>query len=65
MTGMIGLLWLPNHFAGGVWDVIDRGAYKDMPKVLRNFIKFTPAKNIIEAADPKPKRSYLQNQLMM
>lgn len=65
MTGMIGLIWLPNHFAGGVWEAIDRGAYKGMPKVLRNFIKFTPAKNIIEAADPKPKRSYLQNQLMM
>lgn len=65
MSDMIKLLWIPNHLDGGVWKPSDRGAYKGIPKALKNFIKFTPAKNIIEATDPKPKRSYLQNQLMM
>lgn len=44
--------------------IIDRGVYKGMPKIVKNLIKVTPLKNILEAQDPKAKRSYLQNQLM-
>ena len=44
--------------------IIDRGPYKGMPVILRNIIKVTPLKSIVEAQDPKAKRNYLQNQLM-
>lgn len=44
--------------------IIDRGPYKGMPVILKNIIKVTPFKSIIEATDPKAKRNYLQNQLM-
>ena len=44
--------------------IIDRGVYKGMPVILKNIIKVTPFKSIIEAKDPKSKRNYLQNQLM-
>lgn len=44
--------------------IIDRGVYKGMPVILKNIIKVTPFKSIIEAQDPKSKRNYLQNQLM-
>ena len=44
--------------------IIDRGPYKGWPVILRNIIKVTPIKSIIEAVDPKAKRNYLQNQLM-
>lgn len=44
--------------------IIDRGVYKGMPVILKNIIKVTPFKSIVEAQDPKSKRSYLQNQLM-
>lgn len=44
--------------------IIDRGPYKGLPVILRNIIKVTPIKSIIEATDPKAKRNYLQNQLM-
>lgn len=44
--------------------IIDRGVYKGMPIILKNIIKVTPFKSIIEAQDPKSKRNYLQNQLM-
>lgn len=49
---------------GGPFEIIDRGVYKGMPRILRNVIKVTPARSIIEAADPESKRNYLQNQLM-
>lgn len=65
MASMIKLLWIPNWSKDGIFKEASSGPYKGMPKILKNFIKFTPAKNIIEAADPKPKRNYLQNQLMM
>lgn len=44
--------------------IIDRGVYKGMPVILKNIIKVTPFKSVIEAQDPKSKRNYLQNQLM-
>ena len=44
--------------------IIDRGVYKGMPVILKNIIKVTPFKNIVEAQNPKSKRNYLQNQLM-
>lgn len=44
--------------------IIDRGVYKGMPVILKNIIKVTPFKSIVEAQDPKSKRNYLQNQLM-
>ena len=49
---------------GGPFKIIDRGVYEGMPRILRNIIKVTPVRSIIEAADPESKRSYLQNQLM-
>ena len=49
---------------GGPFEIIDRGVYKGMPRVVRNIIKVTPIRSIIEAGDPQSKRSYLQNQLM-
>ena len=49
---------------GGPFKIIDRGVYEGMPRILRNIIKVTPIRSIIEAADPESKRSYLQNQLM-
>ena len=39
--------------------LIDRGPYKGMPVILKNIIKVTPFKSIIEATDPKAKRNYL------
>ena len=48
----------------GPFTIIDRGVYEGMPRILRNIIKVTPIRSIIEAGDPKSKRSYLQNQLM-
>lgn len=50
--------------SGGPFEIIDRGVYKGMPRILRNIIKVTPIRSIIEAGDPESKRSYLQNQLM-
>lgn len=50
--------------SGGPFAIIDRGVYEGMPRVLRNIIKVTPIRSIIEAGDPESKRSYLQNQLM-
>ena len=50
--------------SGGPFAIIDRGVYEGMPRVLRNIIKVTPIRSIIEAGDPQSKRSYLQNQLM-
>lgn len=48
----------------GPFTIIDRGVYEGMPRILRNIIKVTPIRSIIEAQDPKSKRSYLENQLM-
>ena len=50
--------------SGGPFEIIDRGVYKGMPRILKNIIKVTPIRSIIEAGDPESKRSYLQNQLM-
>ena len=50
--------------SGGPFEIIDRGVYKGMPRIVRNIIKVTPIRSIIEAGDPESKRSYLQNQLM-
>ena len=62
---MLKLIWIPNYFNdnSSPFKEISTGAYKGMPKLLRNFIKVTPFKNVIEASDPKAKRKYLDNQL--
>lgn len=63
--GVLGIFNPFNYiYAKSPFDTVDRGVYKGMPRILRTLIKVTPAKNIIEAADPKAKRNYLQNQLM-
>lgn len=63
-----GILGVINPFsyiyAKSPFDLIDRGAYEGLPRILRTISKVTPAKNVIEAQDPKSKRNYLQNQLM-
>lgn len=63
-----GILGILNPFsyiyAKSPFDLIDRGPYEGVPRILRTISKVTPAKNIIEARDPKSKRNYLQNQLM-
>lgn len=62
---MIKLLWLPNYFGEKTpFSASTSGVYKGMPKAFKSFIKMTPAKNILEATQPKPKRKYLENQLM-
>lgn len=64
-SNIIGLFNPFAYFGGkGPFDIIDRGVYKGMPRILRNIIKVTPFRSIIEAQDPKSKRNYLQNQLM-
>ena len=62
---MLKLIWIPNYFSdnSSPFKQVSTGAYKGMPKLLRNFIKVTPFKNVIEASDPKAKRKYLDNQL--
>ncbi len=45
--------------SGGPFEIIDRGVYKGMPRIVRNIIKVTPIRSIIEAGDPESKRSYL------
>jgi len=64
----LGVLGIFNPFAyiyaKSTWSAVDRGVYKGLPKVMRNVIKITPAKNLMEMQDPKAKRNYLQNQLM-
>lgn len=63
--GILGIFNPFNYiYAKSPFDTVDRGVYKGMPRILKTLIKVTPAKNIIEAADPKAKRNYLQNQLM-
>jgi hypothetical protein len=52
--------WMEN----GALDKISRGPYEGMPRIMRNIIKMTPAKNIIEATQPKLKREYLQTQMV-
>lgn len=51
-------------YAKSPFDLIDRGPYEGVPRIIRTISKLTPIKNIIEAQDPKAKRNYLQNQLM-
>lgn len=64
-SNIIGLFNPFTYFGGkGPFDIIDRGVYEGMPRILRNIIKVTPFRSIIEAQDPKSKRNYLQNQLM-
>jgi hypothetical protein len=43
---------------------IKRGPYDGIPMALRNLIKLTPAKNILEMRDPKSKRTYVETQLI-
>lgn len=64
-SNIIGLFNPFTYFGGkGPFDIIDRGVYEGMPRILKNIIKVTPFRSIIEAQDPKSKRNYLQNQLM-
>ena len=64
-SNIIGLFNPFTYFGeNGPFDIIDRGVYEGYPRILRNIIKVTPVRSIIEAADPESKRNYLQNQLM-
>ena len=54
-------------YENNMFSEIKSGAYKGWPKILRNTVKLTPIKNIIEAADTKgvrSKRNYMENQMM-
>jgi hypothetical protein len=59
------LLWIPNFFSDkGVFSEVESGVYKGWPKILRNTLKLTPAKNIFEATSVegiRGKRNYLEN----
>ena len=51
----------------GIFGEVKSGAYKGYPKILRNIIKMTPAKNVFEFFSTQGienKRTYLENQLM-
>ena len=51
----------------GLFRELESGAYEGWPKILRNIIKLTPAKNVFEmfsAEGIRNKRTYLDNQLM-
>lgn len=50
-----------------IFGEVKSGAYKGWPKVLRNIVKMTPAKNVYEFFSTQGienKRTYLENQLM-
>lgn len=50
-----------------IFGEVKSGAYKGYPKILRNIIKMTPAKNVFEFFSTQGienKRTYLENQLM-
>ena len=54
-------------YESNVFSPIKTGVYKGWPKILRNTVKLTPIKNILEATDVKgirAKRNYLENQMM-
>ena len=54
-------------YENNMFSEIKAGAYKGWPKILRNTVKLTPLKNIIEAVDTKgvrSKRNYMENQMM-
>lgn len=54
-------------YESNMFSEIKSGVYKGWPKILRNTVKLTPLKNIIEATDVKGirgKRNYLENQMM-
>ena len=54
-------------YESNMFSSIKTGVYKGWPKILRNTVKLTPLKNIIEATDVKgikSKRNYLENQMM-
>lgn len=51
----------------GIFSDVKSGAYKGWPRILRNIIKMTPAKNVYEFFSTQGienKRTYLENQLM-
>jgi rRNA-processing protein FCF1 len=59
------LLSPDNYFtSSNPFRLIEKGPYEGLPRMFRNIIKTTPVKNMIEATDPRPKRQYLQTQLM-
>lgn len=54
-------------YENNMFSSVKSGAYKGWPKILRNTVKLTPLKNIIEAMDTKgirSKRNYLEHQMM-
>lgn len=67
-ASMLKLLWVPNYFSDrSPFSQVKSGAYEGMPIVLRNFIKLSPFKNLVEFPNTetvKNKRNYLENQLM-
>lgn len=67
-ASMLKLLWIPNYFGDrSPFSQVKSGAYEGMPIVLRNFIKLSPFKNLVEFPNTETvrnKRNYLENQLM-
>lgn len=59
-------IFMPTSYIGKKtpFSKVKKGNYEGMPYFMKNIIKTTPLKNIIEAKDPKLKRNYLENQLM-
>lgn len=54
-------------YESNIFSEVKSGVYKGWPKILRNTIKLTPIKNVLEATDTRgvrSKRNYLENQMM-
>lgn len=66
-AGMLKIILPTTYIGDNPFAPIKSGAYKGLPKVLRNIIKVTPGHHVFEAFDEqtiRAKRNYLENQLM-
>ena len=66
-AGMLKVMWPGTYLGDNPFAPVKSGAYKGLPKVLRNIIKVTPGHHVFEALDEstvRAKRNYLENQLM-
>ena len=66
-AGMLKVVWPGTYIGDNPFAPVKSGAYKGLPKVLRNIIKVTPGHHVFEALDEstvRAKRNYLENQLM-
>lgn len=66
-AGMLKVILPTTYIGDNPFAPVKSGAYKGLPKVLRNIIKVTPGHHVFEALDEstiRAKRNYLENQLM-